>query len=160
MTFEEAFLKLYSTKKNSLIAVFCFYSLFGLLLFSKIDFPLYAKIVCFLCFGFAIFVDGILALKEFRHFWKLSHEFCDTLEEREKALKHIKDIVDGADPEKLGDSILLTNHGLLETVRDSGMSGAFKRFEVNGEYDAIMLLKRKSLPLDEVIEILHKSNHL
>lgn len=90
----------------------------------------------------------------------MSHEFYKTLEEREKAIQQIKLIAEGADPVKLGDSLMLANQGLLESVKHSGMSGAYKKFEVNGEFDSVLLLKRKSLPLDEIIEILHKSDEL
>jgi hypothetical protein len=160
MTSEEAFHEIYSIKKRSLIGLLAFYVLFGTFLLSHADLPTYAKIGCFVSFGIAIFTDGLLSLREYRRFWKLSHEFFRTLEDREKAMQHIKKIVEGADSEKLADSILLTNQGLLEHVRESGGSGAWKRFEVNGEFDAVLLLKRKSLPLDEILEMLDKAKQL
>lgn len=160
MTTDKTFQEIYSSKKSSLIMLICSYTLIGGFLYSHIDLPWWAKITGFLSFGLSISIDGILSLREYKRFVVMSHEFYKTLEEREKAIQQIKLIAEGADPVKLGDSLLLANQGLLESVKHSGMSGAYKKFEVNGEFDSVLLLKRKSLPLDEIIEILHKSDEL
>lgn len=107
----------------------------------------------FYVFVFLTVVESYFDRLRFKTLEDFSLHVAKENEFTEFAYKTLCDVRQGIDIEMLQDSLKVALTDLkLFTIRSKG-DGSYREYEVDQEYDAILFLKRKSLPLDEMLKI-------
>lgn len=147
-------------KKRQIIILMCLYVLLVVSIQPHLNMPIHERLIMFISFSVLLLLHHALDWREVKKLEQMKIKFAKEIDHHTRTLEVMKNMAKGIEPKVLGDSVFVTLQSLRQYAMEFNQDGACKSFEVDQEFDAVLVLKRKSLPIDEILNLLHKRKQL
>jgi len=149
-----------SEKKRQIIMLMCLYILLVVSIQPHLSMPVPERLIMFISFSILLLLHHALDWREIKKLERMKMKFVQEIDHQTNTLEVMKNMAKGIEPKVLGDSVFMTLQALRQYAMEFDQDGACKPFDVDHEFDAVLVLKRKSLPIDEILNLLHKRKQL